>query len=215
MTWLYGLNIKDCNKNPGGVPIDSVNGSENKKIRKESLGPALVQFCLKKCKELKEVELEIARTEYGKPYLVQTKKIQFNISHSEDWIICGISHNPIGVDIEFLKPRSFKQIARTLFTNEERDFILRANNTESAFYRIWTLKESYLKCKGTGLKEPLGKSSIKIGPNTINIETFENLNSNFHFASYKLDKDYQVAVCVENEIPTTSITTISINDLEL
>ncbi len=215
MTWLYGLNIEDYIKNPGGVSIDSGNDSENKNIRKESLGPALVQFCLRKHEELRDIEPKITKTEYGKPYLVHTNKIQFNISHSEDWIICGISHNPIGVDIEYLKPRSFKQIARTLFTSEERDFILNANDIESAFYKIWTLKESYLKCKGTGLKEPLGNSSIKIEPDTINIEIRDSNDSNFHFASYKLNKDYQVAVCVENEIPSTSITTISITDLEL
>ncbi len=40
---------------------------------------------------------------YGKPYLRNREDIQFNISHSVEWVVCVIDKQSIGIDIEQIK----------------------------------------------------------------------------------------------------------------
>lgn len=89
-------------------------------------------------------------TERGKPYL-PLKDIHFNISHSGDYALIGVSQYPIGVDIEKIKPnRDFKRLAETVLSEDERAWVF-AQDTEQRFYHLWTLKEARLKCDGDGL----------------------------------------------------------------
>ena len=48
-------------------------------------------------------KLSISIDQYGKPYLRGYTNFHFNVSHSKDAIVCGVSDNPIGVDIYKIK----------------------------------------------------------------------------------------------------------------
>ncbi|MCS4470408.1 4'-phosphopantetheinyl transferase superfamily protein [Clostridium botulinum] len=65
----------------------------------------------------------------------------------------------------------------------------------SKFYKIWTLKESYIKCCGQGLSIPLKSFSIDIDKN----KSIKMLNDNNHngyiFKSFDIDLHYKMAVC--------------------
>ena len=89
-------------------------------------------------------ENEIKRNEFGKPYI--DGDIKFNISHSNDYCILAISNYEIGVDIEYVKKRSANLESR-IFSDEEKK-----NLTDiHSFYKMWTSKESLVKCIGTGI----------------------------------------------------------------
>nr|WP_234447709.1 4'-phosphopantetheinyl transferase superfamily protein [Viridibacillus soli] len=90
-------------------------------------------------------EIEFQNNFYGKPYLQGFYKLEFNISHSGEWVVCAIDKFSIGVDIEMIKPIEF-DIAKCFFTEEEYDDLLTVDSLKRLdyFYDLWTIKESYV-----------------------------------------------------------------------
>ncbi len=100
-------------------------------------------------------------TEHGKPF-VKGLTVEFNISHSEDIVVCAINDKPIGVDIEKIRPIDLS-IAKRICTDEELNYIFNHTPTESdfsytedvalltRFFEIWTAKEAISKFLGKGL----------------------------------------------------------------
>lgn len=85
----------------------------------------------------------------GKPYL-KNSSINFNISHCNNIVVVIISNKNVGIDIEDIKEFK-KSIIRKVLTNNELIDLLSANNKNEYFFKLWTLKESFLKAIGTGL----------------------------------------------------------------
>ena len=97
--------------------------------------------------------------EYGKPHLYfgvhSSSEIHFSLSHSGDYSVCAVSSHNVGVDIEKIGDDK-ERIADRFFAEEEREYIQDA----AGFYRIWTLKESFMKAVGWGMKLPLDAFSV-------------------------------------------------------
>lgn len=95
--------------------------------------------------------------ENGKPYF--TKGPFFNISHSGDYVILGVSGHPLGVDIE--KIGQYKEgLVRRCCTAEELSWL--AGQDKAEFYRLWTGKESIMKATGKGFA--LSPASFSVLP---------------------------------------------------
>lgn len=93
--------------------------------------------------------------ENGKPLL---DFCFFSISHSAERVICALSDRAIGIDIEKIKPLTFRK-KYLLFSKEESRYVNTNNNPTLAFYTVWTRKEAYLKAIGGKLSE-LGNFSM-------------------------------------------------------
>ncbi|WP_178076012.1 4'-phosphopantetheinyl transferase family protein [Paenibacillus oralis] len=147
-------------------------------------------------------EIEIDHTKYGKPYYINPSCLQFNISHSGNWVVGVVDHRPIGIDVECIKPIDF-EIARRFFAATEWFQLLALEGQEklSRFYDIWTLKESYIKAMGKGLSIPLDSFFIQILPEKIKLFLFLSEMQEFiedqswYFQQYSLDKAYRFSVC--------------------
>ena len=62
-------------------------------------------------------QFEFATNPYGKPYLSDVENFYFNLSHSEDWVVCAMDSNHIGIDIE--KEKSIDiTLAKQFFTEK-------------------------------------------------------------------------------------------------
>jgi phosphopantetheinyl transferase len=72
-----------------------------------------------------------------------------SLSHSGDLVACAVSAGgPIGIDVERIRPeRPVAALAETAFGPREADAVLRLGAAE--FYRIWTLREAFIKAAGT------------------------------------------------------------------
>ncbi len=100
-------------------------------------------------------------TEHGKPY-AKDLNVEFNISHSADMVVCIVDTNPIGVDIEKIRPVDLNT-AKRIFREEEIQYIfgciLEADDyyhylndaTLQRFFELWTKKEAYGKLVGKGV----------------------------------------------------------------
>lgn len=93
---------------------------------------------------------------YGKPHIYTgSSEVYFSLSHSGDHAVCAINDSPVGIDIEFIGDEK-DQIARRFFSRSDLEYI---NDAES-FYRIWTLKESFMKVTGLGMRLPMDRFSV-------------------------------------------------------
>lgn len=101
---------------------------------------------------------------HGKPRLAGTARPHFNVSHSGDFALIGLSDSrPIGVDIEFMRRSGDEMdVARSLFSELEcrRLAGLAPAPRRIAFYRIWTCKEAVLKALGVGISQHLKAFSV-------------------------------------------------------
>jgi 4'-phosphopantetheinyl transferase len=106
--------------------------------------------------------------EQGKP-AVNGHPIEFNLSHSRDRAVYGISAKfPIGIDVEYIHPLPAADLVDRFFSAAERAIFhnLPSDSQQAAFFHAWTQKEAYLKACGTGLSTPLDQIEVSIDPTT-------------------------------------------------
>ncbi|MCY4043563.1 MAG: 4'-phosphopantetheinyl transferase superfamily protein [Cellvibrionales bacterium] len=140
------------------------------KHRKDALiTRVFIREILAKYTGMPATSLEFGKGEKGKPYLSNIHRpIFFNLSHTQDLIICGVTpFADIGVDVENLQrnDENIIEIADRYFSPTEVAALqkLPANQKKSRFFDYWTLKESFIKVVGLGLSFPLDKFSFSIG----------------------------------------------------
>ena len=91
---------------------------------------------------------EILKDDLGKPYL-HGNLLYFNVSHSGKYLAIAISKYPAGIDIQepkFIKDGMFRKVVQP-----EEDCLIGADRQKD-FLRLWTLKESFVKAEGKGLR---------------------------------------------------------------
>lgn len=125
---------------------------------------------LNKVLQEKKIDGKIQYNRYGKPLI---NGIDFNISHSGNYVVLVIGNSEIGIDIEYKKERNIELIEK-FFTEQEQQFIKSANDPLLAFYQVWTLKEAYLKAVGKGLYKKLSSFTIFPQNGTFVTEHIEN-----------------------------------------
>ena len=117
---------------------------------------------------LRPQEIGFEYGDRGKPYLSDFDSLQFNVSHSHESVLYGVSDRiPIGVDVEYLrKMPDAAKIARRFFSAKEYELIDRVVETEQQrlFFQLWTAKEAYLKALGVGLAGSLNSVELEVNP---------------------------------------------------
>ena len=127
------------------------------------------------------------QNEYSKPY-AEKLNVEFNISHSYELVICAISENAIGVDIEKIRDIDDKVMAYVC-TREEYAYLnekgIEKEEKLKRFFEIWTFKEAYFKWKGTGLTD---LKSISFFDETINCFNRSELFGEYMISIYNPPK---------------------------
>lgn len=104
-------------------------------------------------------DYSLGQGKYGKPYLINTPDLHFNLSHSGEYVLCAVGTSPVGVDVEQYDHGS-PDIAKHFFTEKEYRWVMDMPDSRERFIRLWTMKESYCKMKGLGLNLPLSDFEI-------------------------------------------------------
>lgn len=126
----------------------------------------------------------------GRPYLSDYLNLSFSLSHSGSMAVCAVSDcGVVGCDIESPERHDI-EIAKRFFCAGEYQHIVSSKDPAGEFRRIWTLKESYIKALGTGLKTSL--SSFEI---ILKSPPYVKGDNNFHFTELKLENGYSASVC--------------------
>ena len=80
---------------------------------------------------------QLSYGEHGKPYFAAHPDIHFSLSHTRGAALLAVHNDPVGVDIERLRPAS--EVMRTRFHAA----------SDADFWRLWVRRES--RCKRAGL----------------------------------------------------------------
>lgn len=113
---------------------------------------------------LRPGEVAFSKGEHGKPELAGNSGLRFNLSHSRDLAILGVSCGvELGVDVEYIRPAS-AGIAERFFSEPEIAALAQVQPADylAAFYACWTRKEAFLKGLGTGISGGLHTFSVSI-----------------------------------------------------
>lgn len=113
---------------------------------------------------IKPEDIIFSETQNGKPFSVNCS-LPFSISHSGDYAAVAVGNkNSIGIDIEKIRP--VKAGVMRYFCSDADVEYINAGQTKGLIedpvilerlFRVWTFKESYVKCRGTGI----GDETIK------------------------------------------------------
>ncbi len=131
---------------------------------------------------------------------------QFNVSHDGDFVIIGIIRNnlnnsSIGIDLsksEKTNSEMFENLVK-IFSIKEWEYI---DNSVEKFFHLWTIKESFVKCIGTGLyTEPQFLEVVSVMESVESIKSQIKFNEieikNFKIQTFsKMIPNYVISVCI-------------------
>ncbi len=137
------------------------------------------------------VGVQFSYNRNGKPYLKGMESIEFNFSHCDEAVACGISEYPVGVDVQGYEEIIDEDGMKIVFSKEEISDLKSSDSPEKKFARYWTIKESYYKCIGTGLTDTMNEKNFAVG----NDDVFYVDNFCFHTQSFNR---FQISVCEKN-----------------
>ena len=159
----------------------------------------LLSYALK-CRGIEERLCTYASGEYGKPYLAGHPNLAFSLAHSGIMVMCALSDDgEVGCDIEKIARRG-QAIARRYFCESEQRHISASANPAEEFTRFWTLKESYIKALGTGLRTSLSTFEINPGPPPSVVG-----EDSLHFYEYTPAQGYRAALCTPGDPPASPV----------
>ncbi len=105
---------------------------------------------------------KLDKTERGKPYFPDFPHLHTSLSHSGELVLCALSCNPVGVDLELTLPRQ-AALPRYALTPLELSQWEASGKSWPAFYQLWTRKEAWCKLTGEGLAPTLRRNIPTMG----------------------------------------------------
>lgn len=145
---------------------------KNEKAKMRSLSAGLLLY-VGLCDYLKLSEKETppfrtARGKWGKPFLEDYPYVHFNLSHSGEYVCCAVSEHEVGADIQKYQDKigaagfTGSGIARRFFTEEDNKLleVCGEKDRQERFFRIWSVRESYIKFTGRGMGQGLDSFAI-------------------------------------------------------
>ena len=115
-------------------------------------------------------QLVFGANDHGRPFLADlpagaTGHLSFNLTHTDGLIALAVARNAeIGIDAEHLGRHYAPTLAASVFASDEVEALqaLAATQQHLRFVELWTLKESYMKARGLGLRLPLDQFSVDL-----------------------------------------------------
>ena len=153
-------------------------------------------------------DFQFVENPHGRPEIAGPaldSPLRFNLSHSGGIVACVLGETKqIGVDVERLdrQPIDARVIARYCSDTEQASLAgMEDTLRHERFLALWTLKEAYVKARGTGLTLPLRGISFAMGDDGPEDVSFNGLDeeSRWMFAHTRLEPRHLLAVAAERE----------------
>lgn len=133
---------------------------------------------------------QFATGPFGKPTFAEKSRlpdIDFNLSHTRGLVAAAVvAHGAVGVDVEKIdRSKADFKVAQRYFAAAEVELLRQTPQPDRAtcFFRLWTLKEAYLKATGAGLGTPLDSFAFALAPIRISFPAASHAPAQrWHFA---------------------------------
>lgn len=126
---------------------------------------------------------KIERTATGKPFFPNCDHLHFNLSHSGEYAACVLADHEVGVDIQKVQgAAAVRRIAPRILHAGEAAY----REEERMLYRIWTIKEAYVKATGEGIRRDFRKIRVDFEKGTV---------EDMPFTLWESVPGYMLAVC--------------------
>lgn len=158
------------------------------------IGRILIMQMLENFNLNKELINNLKHNEFGRVFI--NNKIDFNLSHSDDIVVCAaVKNNRIGIDIEKKKVNGELRELTDCFSTAEQNEISLASLPPEKLLDLWTKKESLAKAVGMGLSLEFSDIIIqnKIG-------FLKNSNQKWHFYPVNIDGSFVCHLCAQKKI---------------
>jgi 4'-phosphopantetheinyl transferase len=142
-------------------------------------------------------------TESGKPVLDPDQgpsDLHFSLSHTRGLVACAIGWPyALGVDAEAWRAQAPLELATLYFAPAEARLVAERAPAErrSTFYRLWTLKEAYLKATGQGLTAQLDSFAFNLDPVRIAVSGSIS-DPAWHFTEFRPGPEHSLALAVRS-----------------
>lgn len=182
------------------------------KDRRLSVGAgALLIYALQK-ENVGNVSIEVKPT--GKPYLAGKENLFFNLSHSENMVMCVVADKEVGCDVE-RRTEFDRALASYVMTKQELQQIYGLDSEaeqQEMFFRLWTLKESYMKATGFGIGLEPGTFGMKVEKECISVipPVDERI---FYFKEYYADDGYCYSCCSLSDEFSEGMTKVDLGEI--
>lgn len=170
---------------------------------------ALVRWVLTHYAEVAPSEWRFRDTNEGRPVLAEDQfrlaPLSFSLSHARGMIACAVRrHLAIGVDVEVAVSHGDEvEIAEDCFAHEEAAALRTISPARRAarFLEYWTLKESYVKARGAGLRLPLNQVSFSFPTDSQVVfsigEVLGDAATRWRFWQLRPSTAHVLSVCIE------------------
>lgn len=169
-----------------------IRNMKQEKNRKQSMGAGLL---LQKVLALYHMADErVIEGPHGKP---RVDGLEFNLSHSGNLVICAVSDELVGCDVEKIR-KAPRDVVSRYFSECEQEYLSRFSDREydKNFFRLWTMKESYVKMTGEGLRVPFDAYEIRFDDSGARVVRDGEVWC-CHLSSVEV-KDYVIAICANS-----------------
>ena len=159
----------------------------------------LLRYVLQCLFGLSDAQSQTVTAENGKPYL-KSGLVQFSLSHSGSLAAGAFSNCPVGLDVEMMR-KIKAEIYRPCMTDDEcrKLMLLPENQRDSAFFRLWTMKESFTKMTGLGLYDDFSRFSAVPLPRNEALIIRPKFSEKVFLFSEMLQENYWLSVCLDSE----------------
>lgn len=116
----------------------------------------LLRECLRPYRIDYNEDTPVSKGKMGKPSLTERPDIHYNLSHADGIAACIVSDCECGIDCERI--REYRpNVMKRVFSDSERSMVENAGEGKKNefFFRLWTLKEAYVKAIGVGISYPM------------------------------------------------------------
>jgi 4'-phosphopantetheinyl transferase len=174
-----------------------------------ALSHAMVRVALSEYAPARPEEWQFLVGEKGKPEIAKPAldiPLWFNLSHTDGFAVCAAGRvRQLGVDVESMSRKtSYQELAKRFFAPSEYEYLrtLPPSSQREAFFRIWTLKEAYIKADGRGLAIPLDSFRFRFSagnPTDVTLESnAESSPRAWSFFEFQPSPDYRVSIGAMN-----------------
>jgi len=149
-------------------------------------------------------QVQLSKHAKGKPFVTNDTSLFFNLSNSGKKAVFAFSRNAeVGIDLEMIRTLpDLEELIQKNFSQKETEYIKKIESEKlKRFFFFWTIKESYLKAIGEGMRLTPDNLEFTIESDVIKFLGAKGFDDPIEwiFKKFELDDNYIGTIVYQGE----------------